>query len=139
MMMRRQRHQAGFTLIEAMVASMILGMAAVTLCTLSTKSLAQTKLNREYELAWQVLDRQLTMLDYMSIDEFVLLGEREGFTDDFGKRYHWQIEVAEEPLDVLYMVQIDVWWQEGQRVRRITAATMLNGQSTVTLTGDMPT
>ena len=131
-------HRQGFTLIEAMVASMILSMAVVTLCSLSTKSLAQTKLNREYELAWQVLDRQLTMLDYMSIDEFVLLGEREGFTDDFGKRYHWQIEVAEEPLDALYLVQIDVWWQEGQRARRITAATMLNGQSTVILTGDIP-
>ncbi len=59
-------------------AAVLLSGAVVALCAISNKSLSGVKLNRENEVAWQLLDRQLTLIDYIGVDQFIEAGQLEG-------------------------------------------------------------
>lgn len=124
-----RKGRGGFTLVEALVSSVLLGMAAAALCALTTRCLVSTRLNRDHELAWQVLDRQLRLVDTMGIDAYVAQGEREGIAEMGGRVFSWQITVSLEDIGNLYEVTVMVGWVENKRSRRITASTMLNGQT----------
>ena len=60
------------------VASTILSMGVITVCAMSTRSLSRVRLNREREVAWDLLDRQLTMIEYAGVDNFLRAGKLEG-------------------------------------------------------------
>ncbi len=53
----------GFSLIEMVIAAAILSGAVVVISTISTKSLLAVNRNIEYEQAWGILDRQLTLIE----------------------------------------------------------------------------
>ena len=126
-------HRKAFSLVETIVAAVILSGAVMAISAISTKSLRGIKLNREYELAWDLLDRQLTMIDYMGIETFIELGETSGeFTEeDGGDGYFWQVQTSLEEADYLYAVAIVVGWNSGTRPRQVSLITMLNGQGTL--------
>lgn len=123
------RHKHGFTLIEALVASVIMAAAVMTLCALSTRCLSRTKMNRQYELAWQLLDRQLTLIDHAGIDQFLQQGIMEGVFPETNPTYQWKVQVITPTIDNLYRVNIVVWWALQNRRYQITTATMLNGST----------
>lgn len=123
-------HRKAFSLVETIVAAVILSGAVMSISAISTKSLRGIKLNREYELAWNLLDRQLTMIDYMGIETFIELGETSGeFTEeDGGDGYFWQVQTSLEENDYLYAVAIVVGWNSGSKPYQVSLITMLNGQ-----------
>ena len=136
MMILVNKKRKGFSLIETMAAALILSGGVVTLCALSTRSLTAVKANREKESAWEVLDRQLTMIDYIGIEEFIELGQMQGqigSEEGGGEVYYWEVETEEGVYDYLYNVDIFVSWGPGGRSGRISAATALNGQGTLFL------
>lgn len=120
--------RTAFTLAETVLASVILCAAVVTICAITTRGLAGTKLNRQYDLAWQLLDRQLTLIDYIGIDGFIELGQMQGVFEGLEPTYRWQVETSPESYDNLYKVAITVSWQAQNQPYSITAETMLNGQ-----------
>ena len=122
-----RRGRGGFTLIEALVSSLLLGMAAAALCSMSTRCLVSTRLNRGHEMAWSVLDRQMRFVDTMGIDTYVAEGDREGIEEMGGRMFSWRIAVSLEPIGNLYQVTVAVRWVENKRGRQISASTMLNG------------
>lgn len=123
-------HRRAFSLIETIVAAVILSGAVLAISAISTKNIRGIKLNREYELAWDLLDRQLTMIDYMGIETFLEMGETSGvFTEEVGgDGFFWQVQTAEEEADYLYIVDIVVGWNSGMKLRQVSLRTMLNGQ-----------
>lgn len=128
------RKYRGFSLVEVIVASMILSGAVVAICSVSTRSFLGVKLNRDYELAWDLLDKQLTLIDYMGVDQFLELGETSGMCEPEGAEgvlHYWQAAVVEAGLTGLYTIDIAITWQDGPRVRQITARTMLNSAPAV--------
>jgi len=121
----------GFSLVETIVAAVLLSSGVVTICAISTKSFQGVKINRENELAWDLLDKQLTMIDYMGIDAFVESGETTGlFDSEDGEEptHYWDVEVTPVDIDYLYSVNIIVGWGGGSRLHEISLTTMLNGQ-----------
>ena len=78
--MRRRRSQpGGSNLVETLVASVILSGAVLTLSAISTNALTSTRLYRHHEVAASLIDRQLSLIDYTGIDQFIE-------ADDTGKR-----------------------------------------------------
>lgn len=121
----------GFSLVETIVAAVLLSSGVVAICSISTKSFQGVKMNRENELAWDLLDKQLTMIDYMGIDAFVELGETTGlFDSEDGEEptHYWDVEVTPVDFDYLYSVNIIVGWGGGSRLHEISLTTMFNGQ-----------
>ncbi len=121
----------GFSLVETIIAAVLLSSGVVTICAISTNSFRGVKMNRQSELAWDLLDKQLTLIDYMGIDAFVESGETTGMFEGEGGQdptHYWDVEVTTIDIDYLYSVNIIVGWSGSSRLREISLTTMFNGQ-----------
>jgi prepilin-type N-terminal cleavage/methylation domain-containing protein len=127
-MIRKTRNKKGFSLIETLVASAILSAAVLTLGAISTMSVSGARLNRRYEVAASLLDKQLNMIDYIGIDEFIDIGQMEGNFPEYPD-YHWEVVTEYQDIDSLYLVTITVSWADGNRPYSISVDTMLDGVS----------
>ena len=127
-MNRTTKNKKGFSLIETLVASAILSGAVLTLGAISTMSVSGTRLNRRYELAASLIDKQLSLIDFIGIDEFIELGQMEGIFEGY-EDYHWEVITEYQDIDSLYLVTITVSWVDGNRPYSITVDTMLDGVS----------
>jgi prepilin-type N-terminal cleavage/methylation domain-containing protein len=128
-MVQAKINKKGFSLIETLVASAILSGAVLTLGAISTMSLSGTRVNRRYETALSLIDKQLSLIDYVGIDEFVELGQMEGDFEEIEPGYHWEVATEYQDIDSLYLVTITVSWVDGRRPYNLSVDTMLNGIS----------
>jgi len=132
---RTRKNNKAFTLVETITSSAILCGAVLTLVAISSRSLTATRINRQYEVAASIIDRQLSLLDYVGIDEFIELGQAEGTVEDFEPGYHWAVSTEYQGIDSLYLVTITVTWVERNRPYSVSVQTRLNGESTYVETG----
>ena len=135
MRIRTKRNKKGFTLVETVTASAILCGAVLTLVAITTRSLTGTRLNRQYEIAASIIERQLSLLDYIGIDEFIEIGRADGVVEDFEPGYHWEISTEYQGIDSLYLVTITVTWLERNQPYSVSVQTMINGESLYVGTG----
>lgn len=129
-MTRPKRNCRGFNLVETLVAGAILSGTVLTVGAISTRALTGTKVNRHYETAAALIDKQLNLIDYMGIDQFVELGEAQGVIEDFEPGYHWQATAEYQGIDSLYLVTVTVTWMDHGRPYSLSVQTTLNGAST---------
>ena len=130
--MRHPTKQNAFSLIETVVATVILSGAVVALGAISTNVLRDSRLNRHYEIAASVIERQFTLIDVTGIDRFIEMNQTEGVFDQAEPGYRWRVETKYKDIDDLYLVTISVEWLEGMRPYRLVAQTMLDGTSLTT-------
>ncbi len=128
----RGTKRGGFNLVEALVATVILSSAVLTLGAIGTNALSGTRLHRHYEVAAALIDKQLSLIDYMGIDQFIQMGQMEGIVEELEPGYAWSVTPEYQNVDNLYLVGITVSWLEGAKPYRVTAQTMLDGAGTVT-------
>jgi len=128
-MVQTKINKKGFSLIETLVASAILSGAVLTVGAISTSSLSGTRLNRQYEVAASLIDKQLSLIDYVGIDEFVELGQMEGDFEEIEPGYHWEVVTEYQDIDSLYLVTITVSWINHKRPYSLSVDTMLDGIS----------
>jgi hypothetical protein len=124
-----KKQSRGFNLVETLAASVILSSAVLTVAAISTRALTGTKLNRQYEIAASLIDKQLALIDYIGIDEFIEAGQTDGVFDEFEPVYYWQIATEYQYIDSLYLVTMKVTWMEHNHPYSITVDTMLDGIS----------
>ncbi|MHC5059813.1 MAG: hypothetical protein ACYTFK_01835 [Planctomycetota bacterium] len=123
-------NRKAFSLVEMIVAAGLLSGAVVTLCAISSRSLAGVRSNRQSELGWELLDRQLTMIDYIGVEEFMEMGQFEGkFGDEqtSGVVYTWSCSMTELEADWLWRVDMTVSWSGGGGSGQMSASTVFNG------------
>jgi hypothetical protein len=130
-MMRRTRKSLGFSLIETLVAGTILSGTVLAVLATSTRSIGTTRLNRQYEKAASLAEKQLTLIDFLGIDEFIEAGRLEGLSQESEPAYHWQVETEYQDIDSLYRLTMTVMWVDRGRPHSLVVETMLNGESLV--------
>ena len=130
MKIRTKRNKRGFTLVEMIAASSILSGAVLVLVAITTRSMTGTRLNRQYETAASIIEKQLSLLDYVGIEEFIELGRADGVVEDLEPGYHWEVTTEYQGIDSLYLVTITVTWLERNRPYSVSVQTRLNGMST---------
>ena len=144
-MRSRGTKYGGFNLVEALVATMILSASVLTLGAIGTNALSSTRLHRHYETAAALIDRQLSLIDYLGIDQFIEAGQTEGIIEEFEPGYQWSVTTEYQGTDDLYLVAITMTWLEGKRPHSVVVHTMLNGVSSAgstsvgTESGEQPT
>ena len=123
----------GFSLVEVLAASVLLGGAVVVLCGLSARSLEAVRLNREYERAWDLLDRQLIMVDEVGLESFLEEGRNSGLIKDAvsGRKWQWTAQVEEIDITGVYDVTLRIQWDSGGRCRSVSGQTRLRARRTV--------
>lgn len=127
---KTKRNKRGFTLVEMIAASSILSGAVLVLVAITTRSMTGTRLNRQYETAASIIEKQLSLLDYIGIEEFIELGRADGVVEDLEPGYHWEVTTEYQGIDSLYLVTITVTWMERNRPYSVSVQTRLNGMST---------
>ena len=131
-----KRNTRGFALVEVIAASIILCGAVMIVGAIGTRALTGTRLNRQYEMAASLADKQLSLIDYVGIDSVIELGQLEGDFEDSEYVYHWQIKTEYQEIDSLYLVTATIGWVEGNRPYSLSVDTMLDG---MTLSSDVDT
>jgi len=129
-MTRRMRKKLGFSLVETLVAGTILSGTVLTVLAASTMSIGATRLNRQYETAASLIERQLSLIDFIGIDDFVDAGQLEGVFEGYEPIYHWQVETEYQQIDSVYLLRITATWVDRNHPHSLVVETMLNGQST---------
>ena len=119
----------GFTLVEVVASSIILCGAVMIVGAIGTQALTGTHLNRRYEMAASLVDKQLSLIDYIGIDSIVEMGQAEGEYEDSGYTYNWKIDTEYQEIDSLYLVTLTVSWVDRNRPYSISVDTMLNGET----------
>jgi type II secretory pathway pseudopilin PulG len=125
--MRNTPRQYGFSLLETLVASMILSGTVVTVGALSTRALQGINRHRQFETAVQLADRQLRLIDYLGVDLFLEQGQTEGVFEEPAPGYHWNVEVEPLDLGLLYNVTLALTWVDRGTPRQWSMSTRLNG------------
>lgn len=127
MAVRAKKIKTGFTLIETILASIVLCGAVLALGATSTRSLSQARLNRQCEQAMLCVEKQLALIDYVGIEGFLESGQMQGDSEEFGHRYHWEITTESHEIDNLYLVNITVSWFDRNHPYSISVDTIFNG------------
>ena len=129
-MINRQCNK-GLTLVETILATVILCASVLALGAISTRSLSQTRLNRQYEQAGRLAQRQLVMIDYMGVENFIESGMTEGDFENLEPVYHWEVTTESVSVGNLYQVKVTVSWVERNRNFDVCVETRFNGKGTV--------
>ena len=124
------RKSAGFSLVETLVAGTILSGTVLAVLATSTMSISSTRLNRQYEAAAALAEKQFTMIDFIGIDDFIDGGELEGISEDTEPIFHWSVETEYQEIDSLYRLTMTVTWVDRNHPYSFVVETMLNGEST---------
>jgi prepilin-type N-terminal cleavage/methylation domain-containing protein len=127
----RNRKRLGFTLIEVIAASALLAGGVVVVAAITSRSIDTLRLNTEYARAWEVMDRQLTIFQYIGIDTVVQKGITKGEFTEGDTDFSWSATIVDEPFDKLKRVDMTVAWSKGGRSRGITTTTMFDGTGSV--------
>jgi general secretion pathway protein I len=125
------KRQAGFTLIEVLVALAIIGMALGALAEVFSVGLTGHETTSEAESALAVAEEQLALAT-ASLHP----GAANGV---FANRYAWQTTVAlyqdsgskkidaAPELPPLYQVAVSVAWHDGRRTREVSLSSLRLG------------
>jgi hypothetical protein len=128
---RARKDKNAFTLVEVTAASVLLCLAVMLVVGISTRALTETKLNRQKELAAALIEKQLSLIDYVGIEEFIERGHMEGVFDEYDPVYRWEVATEAIELDNLYLVKVTVGWFEFNKPYSLSALTRLNGKGMI--------
>jgi uncharacterized membrane protein YgcG len=130
MMTRKITDSRGFSLVETLIAGAILSATVLVVIAVSAISMSTTRLNRQYETAASLIEKQLSLIDFIGIDDFIDAGTLQGDFEGYEPAYHWIAETEYQDIDSLYLVTITVAWMDRNRPYSLTVETMLDGVST---------
>ncbi len=134
------RAERGFTLLEVLIAFIIAALAMSELFSVAAGDLRATRVAGRYEAA---LSRAQSHLAAIGLEERLVAGEQQG---DDGGGYHYASRVAlvaaapptagggllsvqAPPRAALYVVNVAISWQEGERARVVRLTTERVGQA----------
>lgn len=135
---RAPRAQAGFSLLEVLVAFAILAVSLGVLMNIFSQAARTTILASQYSRAASLAEARLNAVGAAEIplEEGTFSGEPEG-------GIAWEVsivplslgeEFTQEPLATPYRVNATALWQDGGQVRSVTLSTLrLSGLSTASL------
>ncbi len=124
---RTSRSAAGFSLLEVIVATALMGIAVVGLLSLTSQALSNAARVREYDRAAMLARSQMNLL--LTVNPLPLdtkLGGR--FADAPGITSGWEATVTpleregDPPQGVSLLTRLDllVWWQVGDERKTIS-------------------
>jgi len=121
--------RGGFTLLEVLIAMMILTISLVAIFQLFSGGLQSAKLSDEYTQA--IFHARAKMEETLLADR-LMVGETEGVIDE---EYGWRLsidpyesgeesDVLSKAVETLFLVTVDIVWRDRERERTFTIRTL---------------
>lgn len=115
----------GFTLVEALVGSLILAIGAVVICGLSYRCMINNKRGMEYEQACRLVDECLDTVVAGKLDDLIRAKQMEG---DFGDRhpnFSFILEATKVENSQLHQVTATVRWKVAKEQYQVQTTTLI--------------
>ncbi len=126
-MRRRRGNLGGFTIVEALLAGVVLTLSASVLGLAVSQAMRSLTAARDYQQAAELLDRTLTKVDMIGPTRLYYEGPAEGVFDSPHERFAWRVAVSPVGEGDLYEVTVSVMWpRPGGSVGSASATTLLN-------------
>ena len=111
--------RAGLTLIEVLLAVVILGSALVALVEAASRALAVVRQARNYELARRMLG-QVEAENPLRLKDEIVAGQENGGFEDGPPGWSWTRTIedlgeGDEQREGLYRMTTRVFWSQGER------------------------
>jgi general secretion pathway protein I len=120
--MRRVKDPNGFTLIEIMIALMVLSVSFVVLIGLRNRDIALAAYSHHMTEATLLARQRITEV---SVSGFPDMGESEGNFGETVTRYRWKQQVKQTPFEVVRELVVAVIWNEGSREEEVRFTTYI--------------
>jgi type II secretory pathway pseudopilin PulG len=122
---RRDRGSGGFTLVEALLAAMILALAGVVIASTLGRAYGSLADARDSRRAAALLDEVLVKVDTIGPQRVQAEGLRSGAFEGADARFSWELDIASEAETDLYKVAASVSWRGSSGPRTLRAETLL--------------
>jgi type II secretory pathway pseudopilin PulG len=122
----RRHGRRGFTLVEALVAGMILALGVAVIGTSVSRAYGSLSDARDERRAAMLLDELLTKIDLIGPARIASEGPRQGQFDDADERFSWSIDIQSRPQGHLYEVTVTLSWPSDGRHKSVRIQTYLN-------------
>ncbi len=121
----RRRTSAGFALLDAIVASVILGSALATIIGLGQQALSSQRTGEEIAVASMLADEQLNLVLARGPDTYAKSYPVEGACDAPFAAYRFQVSFSGGTGGSPYRVSCTIFWGEGANARSIKIETLI--------------
>jgi general secretion pathway protein I len=118
----RPFNRSGFTLIEIMIALMVLSVSFVVLIGLRNRDLALAAYSHHMTEATLLARQRITEV---SVAGFPDMGDSEGDFGEAAPGYRWKQQVKQTPFEVVRELVLAVVWNEGSREEEVRFTTYL--------------
>lgn len=122
----RAHSRSGFTLVEALVAGIILALAAAVIGTAVSHSYASLAEARDERRASILIDDLLTKVDLIGPSRIASEGPQQGKFDGEDERFSWSIDISNRPEGHLYEVTVTLSWPYAGKDKSVAIHTYLN-------------
>ena len=128
--MKYNSHKSGFTMIEALLSSLILAVGAVVICGLSRRCTVNNVRGWEYEQAYRLLDE---CLDTVASGQDQPVSAANSIEGNFGDRYpNFRYQINVKPTTRGNLAAVDLYevtgivdWDVGTQEYQVQATTLI--------------
>jgi len=122
-----RRREAGFTLLEVMIALAIVAVVLVALLGLENRTL---EVSGRQQLLTRATLLAAARLAEVEAAPFTVLGDKAGSFDAPDEQFQWQMQVLATPLPQVARVEMTVAWGDLQRNEAVTLVSVVRRQET---------
>ncbi|MEM9752589.1 MAG: hypothetical protein AAF916_04310 [Planctomycetota bacterium] len=121
-MSKRRGRDRGFTIVECLLAGIILAAFAAVLARGIAQSATAVQRADDQRKAAQWLDEVMTRIDLIGPAELSYAGPMNGPLDE---RFRWEADITQEATSDLYIVDVTVRWTTPRGPQAVKAHTLL--------------
>jgi Tfp pilus assembly protein PilV len=112
-------------LIDAIIGSILLGIALAAIISLSGRALASQATGEQLQIAAMLLDEQLNLVLARGADDYAARFAAEGACEAPFERFRYKLEFSGGSGGAAYTVTATVFWVQGGRERSESVRTMI--------------
>lgn len=113
----RSARRGGFALLDALIASVLLGLALVAILGLTSQAMTSQTRGERMQIASMLADELLSLVEAVGPDDFPRVFETRGqFATPF-EDYAFEVDIQPQREGDPYYVAVDILWGPERRVR----------------------
>lgn len=121
----RRKPARGVILIDAIIGTILLGIALTAILGLAGRALSSQLTGESLQTAAMLLDEQLNLVLARGPDNYASRFQAEGFCDEPFQHYRYKLEFSGGSGGTAYTVTASVYWMAAGRERSESVQTMI--------------
>jgi len=120
-----------FMLLEALLGTFLFSVTTYVLVTMNTHAFSTIQDLDVNRRAWEVMDRQFTIVESMGLDDVMNQNLLQGEIERDNILYQWNLQIEEQEVLQIYLVRLKLNWELNGRSKSIEASTLMQASMTL--------